>query len=142
MKVTVSGSLTFDIEDAQPRIIFSVKTKDGILVKDITMLALPDDHKVTVSIQPVDAKGHPATIDGLAVWTSSNKDIADIANVSPDSLSAEVIPGTLLGTCQINVQADADLGSGITNITGVLDVQVVGGQAVGFTIQTGTPVPV
>jgi len=52
------------------------------------------------------------------------------------------VPGTALGTAQINVTADADLGSGVTTINGVLDVQVVAGQAVGFTIQTSPPVPV
>jgi hypothetical protein len=143
MKLTVSGNLEFLlIEDEQPRLVFSVILPGGIKIKDIKMLVLPNDQKVVASIQPVDAKGNPATIDGLAVWTSSSTDIASIQNVSPDSLSAEVVPGSAIGSCQINVQADADLGAGITNITGVLDVSVVAGQAVGFTITTAPPVPI
>jgi len=106
------------------------------------MLVLPNDHKVTASIQPVDAKGNPATIDGLASWSSSSADIVTVTNVSADSLSADVVPGTALGSAQINVTADADLGSGVQTINGVLDVQVVAGQAVGFVITTAPPVPV
>src|SRR5262245_27021921 len=142
MRVTVSGTLEFTTseEDRPPGFLWTI-SHDGVIIKDATMLALPNDHKVTAYIQPVDATGNPATIDGLASWSSSNAQIADLANISPDTLSADVVPGTVLGTCQINVQADADLGSGITNITGVLDVQVVAGQAVGFTIQTSAPVP-
>jgi len=105
-------------------------------------LVLANDHKVTASIEPVDSKGNPAQIDGLASWSSSSAAIVTVTNISADSLSADVVPGTALGSAQINVTADADLGSGVTQITGVLDVQVVAGQAVGFTIQTSPPVPV
>lgn len=121
--------------------VFSINS-NGIITKDVSMLVLPNDHKCTASITPVDAHGNPAQIDGLATWGSSNDQIATLTGISPDSLSADIVPGTQLGTCQINVQADADLGSGITNISGVLDLSVVAGQAVGFTIQTGAPVPI
>ena len=142
MKLVVSGVLNLELEEEKkPCFLWSIK-HGGITTKNVTMLVLPNDHKVTASIQPVDAKGNPATIDGLASWSSSNTAIAGIANVSADSLSADILPGQELGTCQINVQADADLGSGTTAITGVLDVQVVAGQAVGFAINTSPPVPV
>jgi len=142
VKLVVSGVLNLELEEEKkPCFLWSIK-HGGITTKNVTMLVLPNDHKVTASIQPVDAKGNPATIDGLASWSSSNTAIAGIANVSADSLSADILPGQELGTCQINVQADADLGSGTTAITGVLDVQVVAGQAVGFAINTSPPVPV
>ena len=142
MKLVISGTLNFELEEEKkPCFLWSIK-HGGVTTKNVTMLVLPNDHKVTASIQPVDAKGNPATIDGLASWSSSDPSIAGIANVSADSLSADIVPGQNLGSCQINVQADADLGSGVTTITGVLDVQVVSGQAVGFTINTSPAVPV
>ena len=107
-------------------------------------LVLPADHKVVASIEPIDANGNHASIDGVPVWTSSSDSIATVSPHPDDGsgvYSADVVPGTALGSCQINVTADADLGSGITTITGLLDVQVVGGQAVGFKITTGEPVP-
>lgn len=142
MKLIVSGILNLELEEEQkPGFLWSI-AYNGITTKNLTMLVLQNDHKVTASITPVDAKGNPATLDGLANWSSSNAQIAAIANVSVDSLSADVVPGTELGSCQINVQGDADMGTGITTINGVLDVQVVAGQAVGFNIQTSPPVPV
>jgi len=128
-------------EEATPGFLWSI-TYAGVTTKNVMSLVLANDHKATASIQPVDAKGNPATIDGLAAWSSSSTDIVTVTNVSADSLSADIVPGTALGSAQINVTADADLGSGVTTINGVLDVQVVAGQAVGFTIQTSPPVPV
>lgn len=141
MKLIVSGTLNFELIEEEPGFLWSV-TYNGITTKNIKMLVLPNDHKVTASIQPVDSKGNPATIDGLASWSSSSADIVTVTNVSADSLSADVVPGTALGSAQINVTADADLGSGVQTINGVLDVQVVAGQAVGFVITTAPPVPV
>ena len=142
MKLIVSGTLNLELEEeGTPGFLWSI-TCNGVTTKNIMSLILQNDHKVTASITPVDAKGNPATIDGLANWTSSASDIVAIQNVSADSLSAEIVPGTALGTAQINVTADADLGSGVTTINGVLDVQVVAGQAVGFTISTSAAVPI
>ena len=63
MKLTVSGTLEFQIEEEKRRLVFSV-TSQGVTTKDIKMLVLPNDHKVTASVQPVDAKGNPAAIEG------------------------------------------------------------------------------
>jgi len=142
LKLIVSGILNLELEEeGTPGFLWSI-TYNGVTTKNIMSLVLANDHKVTASIMPVDSKGNPAAIDGLASWTSSATDIVTVQNVSADSLSAEVVPGSALGTAQINVTADADLGSGITTINGILDVQVVAGQAVGFTISTSPSEPI
>jgi len=142
LKLIVSGILNLELEEEKtPSFLWSV-THSGVTTKNVMSLILANDHKVTASITPVDSKGNPAAIDGLAAWSSSSPDIVTVTNVSTDSLSADVVPGTALGAAQINVTADADLGSGVSTINGVLDVQVVAGQAVGFTISTSPPVPV
>jgi hypothetical protein len=141
VKLQIGGTLEINVIDEEPRIVFSAAI-GGILIKDIKMLMLPNDHKVPVSIEPVDAHGNPAQVQGVPNWTSSAENIAYVSAVASDGLSAEVLPGDTLGTCQINVSADADLGSGVTQINGVLDVQVVAGQAVGFQIQTGELAPI
>jgi hypothetical protein len=139
VKLTVSGTLVFDLEkDETPGFLWSI-TSEGVTTKNVSMLILPITKQVTASIQPVDAKGNPAQIDGMASWSSSNPQIANITNVSSDSLKADIVPAGTLGTCQINVQADADLGSGTKSITGLLDLTTVAGEAVGFTISTSEP---
>ena len=140
MKIRVSGDLEIQTVDEQPRLIFNV-TIGGIIIRDIKMLILAIDHKVPASIQPVDAAGNPAQVEGAPVLTSSANSIVTVTPAA-DGMSAEITPVGALGTAQINVSADADLGAGVTTIVGVLDVQTVAGQAVSLQIQTGEAVPI
>lgn len=100
-------------------------------------LVLGDDQKVTLSISPVDAKGNPAAVDGAPAWSSSDDTILAVT-AAPDGMSAVAVAGKI-GDAQISVTADADMGGGTTTIAGALDVSVLAGQAVAFTINAGTP---
>ena len=106
----------------------------------IIMFTLKDDENVPVSIKPVDAKGNAARVDGKPEWSSNDTAIATVT-ASDDGLSAVVGGGTKLGTARITVKVDADLGPGVREIIGVLDVEVVGGEAVSVTVTPGVPVP-
>lgn len=139
MKLKISGNIELETIDEQPRLVFSVKI-GGTVIRDIKMLILPIDKKVPAHVQPVDAAGNPAQVEGAPVWTSSAENIVTVT-ASGDGLQAEITPLGALGTAQINVSADADLGSGVTTIIGVLDVQTVAGEAVSLQIQTGEAVP-
>ena len=144
--VTISG-ITFHIkEEITPYFQWSI-SNNGLTVRSRSYMALvlPADHKVVASIEPIDANGNHASIDGVPAWSSSSDAVASVTPHEDDGsgiYSADIVPGTALGTCQINVTADADLGSGVTTISGVLDVQVVGGEAVGFKITTNPPEPI
>lgn len=96
---------------------------------------LPDDKTATLSIQPVDAAGFPAAIDGIPVWSVSDPSVITV-NVSADGLSAQLVPASpvVLGTSQVSVTVDADLGEGVTSIVGLLDVEVVAGTTVAVNI--------
>lgn len=133
-----SGELKFYLTADRPGFRWTI-TYNGVTTKNVTMLALQNDQQVTASIQPVDAKGNPAKVDGAPEWSSSSEDVA-VVKAAPDGLSATVA-GVDIGTCQINVKADADLGEGTTALTGTLDVEVVAGSAVALSITTGTPEP-
>lgn len=107
--------------------------------KEITMgLTLSTVQKCPVSITPVDKKGNKAPVDGIPEWNVSAPGIVSLFPAA-DGMSCDIV-ALALGTAQVNVKADADLGSGVTTITGVLDVEVVASQAVGFAINTGTVV--
>lgn len=99
-------------------------------------VTLPDDKQFTATISVVDAKGNPALIDGIATWASSDPTLVAVTP-SVDGLSALVVAVGALGTTQVTVTADADLGSGVRAITGLLDVTVVAGEAVGLTVTAG-----
>ena len=92
------------------------------------MTTLPDDKVATGTIAYVDAKGNPAQVEGAPVWTSSDDTVVSLS-VSADGFSATVTPGAL-GTAQITVKADADMGAGVTEIITIGDIEVVAGAAV------------
>jgi len=101
------------------------------------MLILTDTQKCNLAIDPRNAKGQPAPVDGIPQWSSSNPGVCDIQPAA-DGLSAYVFAvGT--GASQISVTADADLGAGVRNLTGTLDVEVRAGEAVTMGIAAGTP---
>ena len=102
-------------------------------------ISITDIQKFTASIQPVDARGNPALVDGVPVWSVGDGSILSLT-AAPDGLSAEVLAVGALGTTQVTVEADADLGSGVVPLTGILDVTVVGSQAVSLNIATSVPV--
>jgi hypothetical protein len=138
MKLTVSGTLNLELEEEEPRLRFDIMV-NGVTVRDIKMLVLPIDHTAIASITPVDAKGNPAPVEGAPIWASSNPTMLTVTPRADDgsgSYKADLAPVGAVGTCQVNVSADADLGSGVSTITGILDVQTAAGQAVGFTIST------
>lgn len=105
-------------------------------------LVLLDSQKVALSVQPIDAAGNPAKIDGVPAWSvvGANPEILAL-EVAGDGLSCEVLTAGQLGTAQVMVSADADLGEGVKTISGVLDIEVQGGEAVSLNVSAGLPEP-
>jgi hypothetical protein len=102
------------------------------------MYTLPADKTVKLQIAYVDANNNPAQVDGIITWESSNPEIADVASLpvqqGAEGSAVQLTPGTAVGECQITATADADLGEGVRHLVTLLDVTVVGGEAVAGTI--------
>lgn len=105
---------------------------------DSLMLRLTDEQKATATIRPKTAAGNPATIDGTPAWSVSNPDVLDLV-VSEDGMTATITAKGPLGTSQVSVTADADLGDGVRALTGTDDVEVVAAEAATIGIEFGTP---
>lgn len=91
--------------------------------------------QVGVAVSYVDAKGHPATVDGPVAWGSSDESIAAVMVDSDDTTKAMVLGiGTNIGIAQITTTADADLGQGVREVITTVDVEVVAGEAISGTI--------
>lgn len=118
-------------------IIFTAEV-DGQLQFGVTMLNLTDTQQATLSIQPVDKKGNPAPVDGVPVWASSNTEVLTVEPAA-DGMSAVAKAVGPLGSAVVSVKVDADLGSGVTELSGGLDVSVSGGGATSITVTAGTP---
>lgn len=93
------------------------------------MFTLPDDKTAAASVAYVDAKGNPAKVEGAPVWSSSDDTILSVL-AAADGMSAVVTPVGPLGSAQVKIEADADLGAGVSPIITLADVEVVAGTAV------------
>ena len=91
----------------------------------------------------LDATGAPAKVDGIPVWASSDATVVSVT-ASADGMSATV-PCIAPGTARITVTTDADLGAGVSTITGVSEDIVVtldpAHIASVITLTLGAPVP-
>jgi hypothetical protein len=99
---------------------------------------ITDTQKVELAVTFVDKRGNPSIIDGEPVWSSSNTDVATVEE-SDDGLSATVFAQGPTGHAQITVTADSKLGDEVGDITGILELDVVAGEAVTATITAGAP---
>lgn len=76
-----------------------------------------------VALTIVDSHGNPAKVDGAPVWASSDETILTVL-AAADGMTAKV--NTVApGTARVSVVADADLGAGVGQITGVSEDVVV-----------------
>jgi hypothetical protein len=101
------------------------------------MFILTDSQKVKLSIAPVSAAGNPAQVESVA-WAVSDSDILTL-EVAEDGLSCVVLTTGSIGGAQVSVSADADLGDGVEELVGTLEISVVGGAAVALGITAGQP---
>ena len=112
---------------------------------------LPADKQVRLQIAYVDSNGNPAKVDGAVTWESSDDGIARLEPLVPTQVDPNtpeggvvmLVPGDQVGNCQISAHADADMGDGARPLVTLLDVTVVGGEAVAGTITPqGEPQPI
>ena len=105
------------------------------------MYKIPNTFDLMLSIQPIDAMGQPAPVDGIPTWVVSDPAIANI-EVAADGLSAKVIPLVpSSGGFQVQVECDADLGTGVRTLTGAIELSVGPSEAVSIGIAIGELVP-
>jgi hypothetical protein len=124
----------------RPRIVFYHAVIDHftIIKGDLKEMIITDTQEVDLTIQPMDAKGNPAQVDGIPEWVSSDPLIATVVP-AVDGLSCVVKAANNLGHVQISVSADADLGEGTEALQGVLELDVVAGKAVALSVIVGEP---
>lgn len=101
------------------------------------MYVLPDTKKVPLTVSFADAAGNSATVEGVPAWASSDEAIVTISDVAADGLSAWAVAVGPLGTAQVSVSADADLGTGVTTLTGTLDIEVTASAATSAIVVAG-----
>lgn len=83
--------------------------------------------------EPVDKKGQPAPVQAGSVKLSSSDETVLVVVQDPTNPYKGIARAVGNGTADVNIEADADMGDGVTLIHGEpIHVTVTGGQAVGF----------
>jgi hypothetical protein len=124
-----------DIEPKAAHVIFEVRVGDNIFNGEDTMaVQMRNDQHLSMKVQFTDKVGQPAQVEGAPVWDVSDASFGSV-RASDDGMSAAFSPAGPAGACQINCTADADLGEGVRNIIGTLDVTISGGEAVMVAIE-------
>jgi len=99
-------------------------------------LTITNEQQVPVVLSPKTAAGHPAAVEGVPLWTVESGDATVIP--SEDGMAAMLVSGAV-GDSQIAVSADADLGEGVTTISGTIVLHVNAPMAEGLGLIAGTP---
>lgn len=100
-----------------------------------------DEEFANVTLSITNESGQQAPIDGMPVWASSDETVLSVTPTM-NSMSA-VISSVGPGVARISVMADANLGEGVSTITGVTeDITVtLSNSASVITLILGEPTP-
>lgn len=129
--------------------VFTVQVEGQEPITGATNVTFTDNQRAQLTIQPLDKKGKPASLDGVPVWASSDETVVTVelgvlnpdGTITPDATGLQAVAEAVVpGSARISVTGDADLGPGTAPITGVLDVSVTPGQATVINITAGAPV--
>jgi hypothetical protein len=113
------------------------------VIKNGGTMVLTNTRKKNVTARFTDADGKDARVDGIPIWRSSDESVATL-DVAADGMSAKVLPaqpGVTVGSSTIVVVADADLGSGVEQVEGSLQVDVRAPKATAVSLEEGEEEP-
>lgn len=100
-------------------------------------ITLTNEQKVKVSLKPVTQSGKPATVDGAPQWEVVSGDSTVVP--ASDGLSADLLSSDTPGDTQFLIKADADLGSGVQEVSEIVTLHVQGANAANLGVVVGTP---
>lgn len=99
---------------------------------------LGDAQHAVARIDPLDNAKNPAPVEaGSTVWAVSDATLATVTPIDDNSATVQALGP--LGTFELTVTADADLGDGVTNISDAATINVIAGPATNLGLSLGTP---
>jgi len=104
-----------------------------------TQVSITTEQKIPITFSPLTAQGSPATLDGPLTAEVVSGDVT--TEVSADGLTVTIISGSTVGTAQVKVTGDGDLGAGVRSIEEIIDVTLTNAEAISFGIVVGAPEP-
>lgn len=102
-------------------------TINGVQTK-VDKMNMKATQTLQLAIAIKDAQGNPALVDGAPVWSVTDQTLGAVI-AAADGMSAVFTPAGPLGSCAVQVNADADLGAGVNTLVGELAIDIVAGEA-------------
>jgi hypothetical protein len=99
-------------------------------------ISMTNEEKRLITAQPMTAAGNPAVIDGSVAF-SIVSGTCTLASV--DDTSAYVVSGDTAGDSTVSMVCDADLGSGVINVSDTMLVHVTSASAANLVVTVGNP---
>lgn len=99
----------------------------GRKVRVVEMFMKKDD-VLDLSIGFEDKEGNAAKVDGVPAWALTDEKMGKL-DIAADGMSAAFFPQAV-GKCVLQVKADADLGEGVKEIIGEMEIEISALEAV------------
>lgn len=99
-----------------------------------------NEQQVPITATPMTSSGRPAQVDGPLRVTVQSGDATFLQNPA-EPLVFRVVSGDAPGTTEYLVEADADLGAGVTLIQDTVTYTVTSETATSFGLASGPPEP-
>lgn len=104
-------------------------------------LELTIDQKARIDVAFTDRAGNPAKVDGTPLWASSDEGLFSV-EPAEDGMSAYVVSGDETGDAGLlTVRADADMGEGMREVVGTLEVRILAGETQFISLTPGEAEP-
>ena len=84
---------------------------------------ITNEQKVKFNLNPLTEAGNPGSVDGTPIWTVVSGDAT--LEVDPNGMGAYLVSGEANVNSVIQVEADVDLGEGVTTLVDTIDLAVV-----------------
>lgn len=88
----------------------------------VANMFLKVDENLPLSIAIKDKRGNAAKVDGVPAWAVTDEALAKL-EVAEDGMGATLIPAGNVGVLKVQVKVDADLGEGVSELLGELEVE-------------------
>jgi hypothetical protein len=126
------------VEQPQSLTSFPVTGSSPKKGRVLLVIQLGSSQQFPISVRFLDRRRNPAKVDGVPEWLTDNSEVLSL-EPSGDGLSCVVRAMGPLGTANVTLSADADLGDGSTPVIGTIEVEVTAGAATVVELTPGTP---
>lgn len=104
------------------------------------MTTMTATQQTTGTVQPTDAKGHPANVQsGSSTFVSSDEAVLTVTEDPTNELKV-LVKGVAAGAAQVRWSGDADLGDGVVTISAAEDFVITSAMATGASFGFTPPV--